>query len=94
MTKAWKGLKQEGRAALPANAQTAFDSINTLLSARGLFVIPCGEMESMLTEYGIAYTGDKKAWIAGAIQLVPGLEPNDAKQPWKYLKDIHDYLGT
>ena len=38
----------------------------------------------MLTEHGIPATTDKKGWITQALQLVPSLDPNDAK----------NYIGT
>jgi len=91
-TKAWKALTQAGRAALPPTAQTAFDTISTACAARGLFVNPAGELESMLTEYGIPATTDKRGWITRALQLVPSLEPDDAKNPWKFLKAVHEHL--
>ena len=92
MTKAWKTLKQAGRTALPPAAQTAFDTISAKCAACGLFINPTGELESTLTEYGIEATTDKKGWITRALQLVPGLEPDDAKNPWKFLKAVHEHL--
>jgi hypothetical protein len=92
MTKAWKTLKQAGRAALPTAAQAAFDTISAACAARGFFINPTGELESLLTEYGIPSTTDKKGWITQALQLVPNLEPDDAKNPWKFLKAVHEHL--
>jgi hypothetical protein len=92
MTKAWKTLKQAGRAALPSAALTAFDTISAACAARGFFINPTGELESMLTEYGIPATTDKKGWINQALQLVPNLEPDDARNPWKFLKTLHEHL--
>jgi len=91
-TKAWKTLKQAGRAALPSVAQTAFDTISAACAARGFFINPTGELESMLTEYGVPATTDKKGWITKALQLVPNLQPDDAKNPWKFLKAVHEHL--
>jgi hypothetical protein len=92
MTKAWKTLKQAGRGALPPAAQTAFDTISAACAARGFFINPTGELESMLNEYGVASTTDKKSWITQALQLVPNLEPDDSKNPWKFLKAVHQHL--
>ena len=92
MTKAWKTLKQAGRAALPPAAQMAFDKISKACAARGLFINPTGELESMLTEHGIQARTDKKGWITQALQLVPSLGPDDAKNPWKFLKAVHEHL--
>ena len=46
----------------------------------------------MSTDYGIAYTTDKRSWITQALQLLPGLEVNDEKNLWKFIKHIHEYL--
>jgi len=93
-TKAWKALKEVGRHALPPAAQAAFDGIATACAARGFFINPCGELESMLVEYGIPATSDKRAWIRQALQLAPGLAPNDAKHPWKFLRTVLDHIQT
>lgn len=92
MTKAWKSLKQSGRSALPPGAQAAFDRIWAACAAKGLFINPTGELESTLTEYGIPCTTDKKGWITQALQLVPNLESDDTKSPWKLLKSVHEHL--
>ncbi len=89
-TKSWKLFKQQGRAALSPELQTQFDRLWDICAEKGLFINPCGELESMLAEYGIAPTTDKKGWITQALQLLPNLEVNDDKYPWKFVKAIHD----
>jgi DNA repair ATPase RecN len=92
-TKSWKQLKQQGRAALPPEIQQQFDSLALMCETRGLFVNPCGELEAMLTEYGIPYTTDKRSWITQALQLLPNLEVDDNKYPWKFIERIHDHFS-
>jgi ABC-type multidrug transport system ATPase subunit len=91
-TKSWKQFKQQGRAALSPELQTQFDRLWDICAEKGLFINPCGELESMLAEYGIAPTTDKRGWITQALQLLPNLEVNDEKYPWKFVKAIHDQL--
>jgi hypothetical protein len=94
MTKAWKKFKQYGRAALPPDVQPTFDRLWKKCAAQGFFINPLGELESMLTEYGIPWTPDKREWITRALKLVPEIAPNDDKYPWKFLKAIHEHIQT
>jgi hypothetical protein len=91
-TKAWKQFKQQGQAALPTDLQSQFAQLANMCALKGLFINPRGELESMLTEYGIEYTSDKRAWIIRALQLLPELQVNDEKYPWKFMKTLHEQL--
>jgi ABC-type ATPase involved in cell division len=91
-TKGWKQFKQHGRAALSEKAQARFDHLSKVCAAKGLFINPCGELESMLVGYGISHTTDKRGWITQALNLLPNLEVNDEKHPWKFIKTIHTQL--
>jgi len=92
-TKNWNALKEQGRAALPIKLQSSFDDLWRECSQKGLFINPCGELESMLTSLGIAYTTDKRGWIARALALLRALEVNDNEYPWKFIKSIQEYLA-
>ena len=92
-TKNWKEFKEKGRAALSTELQASFDNLSESCSRKGLFINPCGELESMLTIQGIPYTAeDKRGWIAKALPLLPRLEVNDIEYPWQFIKAIQDYL--
>lgn len=91
-TKDWKLLKEKGRAALPQNIQIKFDSLEEICNSKGLFINPCGELESMLTQYAIEPTSDKRKWILQALQLLPELIVNEQNYPWKFVNKIHKYL--
>lgn len=91
-TKGWKEFKWRGREALPEDLKPRFDRLWTVCAASGLFIVPIGELESMLMEYGIQPTTDKKGWITQALLLLPGLTVDDTKYPWKFLKSIHEHL--
>lgn len=91
-TKNWKNLKEKGRAALPPELQASFDDLWKACSQKGLFINPCGELESMLVNRGIPYTGDKRGWITMALSLLPALEVNDNEYPWQFIKAVQEYL--
>lgn len=92
-TKNWKEFKEKGRAALPTELQSSFDNLSKTCSQKGLFINPCGELESMLMLQGIPYTADdKRGWIAKALSLLPRLEVNDSEHPWKFVKSLQEYL--
>jgi DNA-binding transcriptional MerR regulator len=92
MTKAWKQLKQFGFNALPPGAAAAFNNIWRECADHGLFINQAGELESTLTEYGIPWTTGKKDWITRTLNLIPSLETDDTKSPWKLLRAVHKYL--
>jgi predicted ATPase len=77
------------------NKQTvprSFDNLWQVCSQKGLFINPCGELESMLVHRGIPYTTDKRGWITKALSLLPALEVNDGEYPWQFIKGIHEYI--
>lgn len=91
-TKNWKDFKEKGRAALPPELQSSFDDLWNTCSEKGLFINPCGELESMLAHRGIPYTTDKRGWITNALSMLPRLEVDDNEYPWKFIKEIQEYL--
>jgi len=80
--KKWKIFKQKGREALPTELQSEFDVLWGVCSQKGLFINPCGELESMLPS--IPYTSNKRGWITDALTLLPSLKVDDNK----YLGDL------
>jgi ABC-type polar amino acid transport system ATPase subunit len=90
--KQWKELKEKGIYSLPEPLVTEFWKLYELCVQYGLIITPTGELESMLVEYGIERTTDKRAWIIRALTLIPSLEPNDLKYPWKLVKLVSDNL--
>jgi hypothetical protein len=59
--KPWAPFKERGVELFDEATAKCFDEIDLLCSAAGLFINRFGELESMLTEVGIAYTSDKRA---------------------------------
>lgn len=91
---AWKPYKKSGRAALDTETQIVFDELSRICANRGLFIVPVGELEGWLTDYGIAHTSNKSKWIVDALQLIPNLQPDLTTGPWSFLSSVHSYLGT
>ena len=91
-TKAWRQFKQEGCAALNGEVRAKFDRLYSLCASGGLFINPAGELESMLCEYAVPYTTDKRAWFQQALGLIRDIQVDDRKQPWRLMKDVHGFL--
>lgn len=91
-TKNWKEFKEKGREALPTEIQLRFDKLWVTCSQKGLFINPCGELESMMTSMMIPYTTDKRGWIKQALPLLAKLNVNDDEHPWKFIKAIEEYF--
>ena len=69
-----------------------FFKLYRICSTAGLFIIPTGELETMLSEHGIDWQSDKRVWINRALQLVPSMQVEMQKQPWKFTLDIINHL--
>jgi len=87
----WQAIKKGGAAALK-NTHAEFEKLYKICLEAGLSINPSGELEASLSEYGVEWQADKRAWITRALQLVPGLEVNSEKQPWKLISDTHHQL--
>lgn len=83
----WQVVKKDGAAALK-NTNAEFEKLYQLCGAAGLFVNPLGELEASLSEYGIEWHADKRIWITRALQLIPSLEVDMGKQPWKLISQV------
>jgi hypothetical protein len=90
--KPWQEIKRNGADVLSSEVRAQFDLLSAICTGKGLFINSAGGLESMLIEYGIEPTTDKKRWIVKALQLLPELTVDEKKNPWKFLINIHDYL--
>lgn len=90
---AWKPYKKEGRLALDQVSRQAFDELCHICAARGLFIVPVGELEGWMTQYGITHTSNKSKWIVAVLELLPTLNSDLSKEPWSFLSSVFDYLG-
>jgi len=92
--KGWKELKRKGIGSLSEPLQTEFWKLYERCAQIGLLITPTGELESMLVDYGIERTTDKRAWITRALTLIPSLQPEDTKNPWKFADSVRDNLKS
>jgi AAA domain, putative AbiEii toxin, Type IV TA system len=92
-TRPWKQYKELGRAALRPELAERFDELWRLCAARGLFVIETGQLESMLIEQDVPRSSDKRAWIEKALLLIPHLQVDEGRHPWKCMTRVHAFLA-
>jgi hypothetical protein len=92
-TKNWRLYKERGRAALPEALHSQFDELWKICAAQGLFINPCGELESLLVDLGVPYSTSKREWITRALTLIPNLAVEDRKYPWRFVRAIHEFLS-
>jgi hypothetical protein len=92
--KGWKELKRMGIHVLSEPLQAEFWKLYDICAKSGLLITPTGELESMLIEYGIERTTDKRAWITRALRLIPSIEADDVKNPWKFAKSINENIRS
>jgi len=88
----WTNLKKLGRNALNADGRASFDELSQLARARGLFILPAGELESILSDCGVPHQGDKRVWFEHAMKLLPKLTVDNSDQVWVFIKDIVEHL--
>ena len=85
-------FKKSGRASLPAELQTNFDSLWSHCASVGLFIVNVGELESWLIDYGIERTSNKSKWISDALNKVFEIEYDKNKAVWKFVDALKDFL--
>lgn len=87
-------IKKDGRnsSELDEEALEQFNSLCEECSTIGLFIVPIGELESWLEDYGVTRSTNKKKWIVSALDTIRTLEEDGEKEVWKFLRQIQDYL--
>lgn len=92
-SKAWRSVKERGRANLDDAGQKAFDSLFAICARQGLFINPCGELESLMETHGLDHSSDKPLWYERAMKMLPGMKADRSVYPWKLLEQVHSYLA-
>jgi hypothetical protein len=92
--KPWHAIKRDGATAIPLEVREEFHRLRLACARNGLFINPSGQLESLLKELGIPDTSEKKAWILLALQLLPGLQVERQKDPWKFVIDVNQYFAA
>ena len=87
-------FKNSGRASLPKEQQLVFDELCKDCSSIGFFIVPVGELESWLVDYGINKTRNKSKWISKALDALFTLEYNGEKEIWRFVDKLKDFLTS
>ncbi len=75
----WSAFKKAGREALDEEHKRIFDEVSDFCKQQGLFIVPVGELESWLTEFGIEPSSNKNAWIVRALETLPEIDLTSSK---------------
>lgn len=89
-------LKEQGRKALDADIviQQEFDKLVEHCSGFGLFIVPVGELESWLVDYGVARSSNKTKWITRALEKLFEMDYDSEKQIWRFIDSLKMYLTS
>ena len=85
-------FKDSGRESLSAEFKTVFDSLYENCASIGLFIVPVGELESWLTDYGVGKQSNKSKWIISALENLPDVS-DESKAIWRFLKKLQEFLS-
>ncbi|NEG89958.1 ATP-dependent nuclease [Bifidobacterium aerophilum] len=84
-TKEWKAYKnmlyhQQGLRAFSGNDEKTLQNILEILQKLGLFIVPSGELETILESFGIEYTSNKQNWIINALQRINEIDKDNIEK--------------
>lgn len=87
-------FKKQGRKALDTDTATQheFDNLIEHCASLGLFIVPVGELESWLVDYGVARSSNKTKWITKALEKLFEIDYDPKKQIWKFIDALKTYL--
>ncbi len=88
----WSRFKRRGRAELSDKAQESFDSIDAHGRAVGLFIVPVGELESWLVDFGLPRLSNKNTWILQALEKLAEINLPEESALAKFVTGLHAYL--
>ena len=82
----WKAIKAAGVSAIPAgNATTSFKKLEQLLSGKGIFIVPVGELEGFIKEVG----GHGPNWANKVLEAYPNLDDEVYKNITEFVASIN-----
>ena len=85
-------LKNSGKNCMPPEIQSKFIKLCEECSQIGLFIVPVGELESWLVDYGIKKSNQKTKWITSALDKLFELEYDANKEIWIFIDLLKSYL--
>lgn len=86
-------FKKRGRSALPSELQTDFDEFFQLCADIGFFIVPVGELESWMIDYGLERTSNKSKWISQALSKQFDIKYDKTKDIWKFVDALRTFLA-
>jgi len=89
---AWCRYKASGYQALTPKSQGTFMELDSICKTYGIFIVPVGELESWLIEYGVDRISNKSRWIGIALLRLREISIDKTKTIGKFMVDIHNYL--
>ncbi|MFP3154387.1 hypothetical protein LQZ18_08150 [Lachnospiraceae bacterium ZAX-1] len=89
---AWHNYKKNGYLKLDEDKRQLFLKLQEMCCAKGIFIVPVGELESWLINHGVDRLSNKSRWITIALEQIPKLHVDESKDPWKFIIGIHNYL--
>ena len=87
-----RNFKRQGRCALDKKHQAYFDALWQDCASIGFFIVPVGELESWLVDYGIVRKSNKAKWITEALQKLNEIECDENKELWKFINKLQEYF--
>lgn len=82
----WASLKEFGINAIPrGDATIAFDNMNSILKAHGIYIVPVGELECFIKEVG----GHGPDWVNIVLEKYPDLDDPVYEDISKFIRSIN-----
>ena len=85
-------LKDLGKNCMSPEIQNKFIKLCEECCKIGLFIVPVGELESWLVDYGIKKSKKKNKWITSALDKLFELEYDNSKEIWIFIDSLKKYL--
>lgn len=86
-------FKRLGRSALDEKHQAYFNELWQDCASIGFFIVPVGELESWLLDYGVVRKSNKAKWITEALQKLNEIECDDSKEVWKFINQLQKFFS-
>ena len=90
----WQPIKERGVDGLPFSVRAAFEDLSARCAARGLFIVPVGELEGWLRGRVPLSEANKHKWIVEALQVLPNLDVRLNEPPWSFIASVLQYLES
>jgi ABC-type cobalamin/Fe3+-siderophores transport system ATPase subunit len=90
---AWATAKKLGRASLSGPSQLAFDQLDKLCRAAGIFIVPIGDLEGWLESQSYQRRANKAEWITGALAWLHTNRICQGVPLYDFISDVHQRVS-